>query len=236
MYSDFLALQKQLYPTGRAFRMPAGSDAEKYHTALAKVFADTLQDALGILDALLPDNDNFTVDDATIWEKKLGIYSSSAVPLADRKLAIKRKYAHPGTIKARQHYLYIESQLRAAGFDVYVYENRFDDGMGNIISKSPYEVINVIPDSGKFHATDVYHGTDTYMGDEVDYKVANSIYDAVDALFTVPADNYSSTFFIGGSSLGDFATVDNNRRLEFRDLILRLKPLHTIAYLFVNFQ
>src|SRR5690606_32537660 len=97
-------------------------------------------DALKIQDAQLPDNDGFTADDATDWERRLGMIYSPLVPLADRKLAILRKMNHPGTIKARQNWLYVEGQLRAAGFDVYVHENRFDDGMGGYDTKTPVEL------------------------------------------------------------------------------------------------
>ena len=49
-------------------------------------------------------------------------------------------------------------------------------------------------------------------------------------------DNYKSTFFIGGAVLGDFANVPFQREKEFRQLVLKLKPDQTIAFIFINFQ
>jgi hypothetical protein len=226
--SDIVALTRQLLPTGRAFNFPVGGMSDKYFTALATVEAEMLGRCVGVLDSILPDNPNFTEDDANDWAIRLGIYFTPGTTFADKKKAILRKYAHPGTIKARQNWRYLQAQLRAAGFDVYVHEN--PDAL------SPYDVITEIPGTGLFHYTGSYHGEDVYHGDDVLYKVANSIYDSVDALFEVPDADYSSTLFIGGETLGSFATVDDDRRLEFRQLILTLKPAHLVAFLFINFD
>lgn len=118
-------LQRALYPTGRAFRMPFGGYFEKLNNAWATGQARFLDDAFSLLTSLLPDNDSFTTDDAQQWERRLGLTTNESVSLTDRKLAISRKLAHPGTVRARQHYVYLEGQLRDAGFDVYVTENRF---------------------------------------------------------------------------------------------------------------
>lgn len=223
-------LTKQLYPTGRAFKMPIGSFFEKYHTALNLSEDRAYRDALSILDSALPDNDNFTAEDATDWERRLGLISNELVSLADRKLAIKRKMNHPGDIAARQHYLYLEGQLQAAGFDVYVYENRFDDGFGGYITMNPSDVgLSGDP----VQLADGQLG-DFQLGGAEFQIVANSIFQSIDASFDV-GTNLRSTFFIGGTPIGTSADVDQERELEFRQLILKIKPAQTVAYLFVNY-
>jgi hypothetical protein len=125
--SDILKLTKQLYPTGRAFNLKPGSIFEKLHTGLGQSELRAWQDANAILNSILPDNDNFTTDDATQWEIRLGLITNTSISLADRKAAILRKMNHPGSIKARQNYLYVQDQLQTAGFNVNVFENRFQN-------------------------------------------------------------------------------------------------------------
>lgn len=233
MISDLIAnLTKQLYPSGRAFRMADNSLLKKLHKALAISEKTAYENSLSILDSILPDNANFTAEDATLWEKRLGLIVSPDVALNNRKFAILTKMTAPGTIKSRQHYLFIQRQLRLANFNVYVFENRFTVN-GELVTKRPDEV-------GAFSLQDIQHGPtilhgNVNHGEGVFPKVANSIRQIDDNSFFV-GENLRSTFFIGGANVGDFATVDAKRELEFRQLILRLKPVQTIAFLFVNFD
>lgn len=234
LIADIKALTRQLYPTGRAFKMPYDGDLQKLHDGLAISENQALTDAKAILNSILPDNTSFTSDDATDWERRLGLVSNTATPLADRKLAILRKINHPGTIPARQHYLYLEGQLQAAGFDLYVHENRFD------LYPDTYEIrtaLFVSSGSGliQIQMGDHQHG-DRQHGDNYDptKMVINSIDEDVDALFDL-GDNLRSTFFIGGATVGDFVNVDEERKIELRQLILRIKPVQTVAYLFINY-
>ena len=98
-----LQLTDQLMPEGRAFRIVKDGNNEKREKALATYKAKGVDDCYSILYSILPDNPNFTEEDAAKWEKRLGlIVQDSSVPLEDRKAAILRKYNHPGTIPARQ--------------------------------------------------------------------------------------------------------------------------------------
>lgn len=224
------SLTKQLYPTGRAFKMPKAGWLESLHNGLRISENKAMMDAMAILNSILPDNDNFTEADATDWERRLGLINSTGNPLADRKLAIRRKIQHPGDIKARQHYLYVQGQLQAAGFDVYVHENRFDDGFGGLITKTPGELAGYAG-VDEFQYNDHQYGDAQYGGSWGD-KVVNSINRIEDVTFGV-GNNLRSTFFIGGINPGDYATVPANQERQFRQLILKLKPVQTVAYLFI---
>jgi len=227
----FLKLTKQLFPTGRAFRLNEESFKERLHKALAESEARAYSDAVSILDSAIPDNENFTTQDAEQWEHRLGLITNNLVSLEDRKAAIERKMNHPGTIKPRQHYLYLQAQLQAAGFDVYVHENRFPLGGGAYETKTPQELSG---DSGNVvQHGDIQHG-DAQTGTGSWDLVANSIDEDLDLTFNI-GSNLKSTFFIGGPYVGDFADVEESRKLEFRQLILRVKPVQTIAYLFINY-
>ena len=231
-----MALTRQLYPTGRAFKMPAGGWLEKLHHALGISEAKAYNDAVSLLNGLLPDNPNFTEEDASTWEVRLGMIDGTGTPLEDRKLAIRRKYNHPGNIKARQHYLYVQGQLLAAGFDVYVHENRFDDGAYGYETRTPVEIAGYGGVAGTQHGNGLQHGADVQHGGKWAQQVVNSINNTEDAAFN-PGSHLRNTFFIGGADLSSpstaYAYVPANREREFRKLILTLKPAHMVAYLFI---
>jgi len=150
-----LKLTKRMYSTGRAFLIPASSDIEKMHIGLNVSEEEAFVAATsGILDTILADNDNFTTDDAADWERRLAIRSTPLTSLDDRKTAILRKYATPGDIPARQHWLYIQTQLQASGFNVFVHENKFPV-IGTWVNQSAASAItweDIAKGNGKFVA------------------------------------------------------------------------------------
>lgn len=229
---EIVSLAKQLFPTGRAFKMPKSGDLEKLMNGLSLSENRAYNDALGVFNSILPDNADFTEADATDWERRLGLITGIGVSLDDRKKAIKRKINHPGTIAARQHYLYIQGQLQAAGFMVYVYENRFPYGGGAYYTRSIFDVAG----SGgvnEFQHGDAQHG-DEQHGGAYGNIIVNHINETLDQSFFITS-NLRNTFFIGGDPLGSFANVPENRKDEFRQLILRLKPAHMVGYLLINY-
>lgn len=250
MSNQFVKISKQLYPSGRAFRIAEGSELEKLHEALSVSELKLHSDSLSILDSILPDNANFSEVDASMWESRLGLITNESVSLEDRKLAIIRKMNHPGNIPARQSWDYLQDSLRAAGFDVYVYEN--------LDLLSPEDFLSLSGNYGQlgeFQLGDQMLGdTYTFYSDLFDFvqlndqqlgsfqlneyiflnKIANNIEESFDSTFNV-GDNLRSTFFIGGDPFGTFADVDVNRKAEFRQLILRLKPVQAIGFMFVNY-
>jgi hypothetical protein len=238
-----IKLKQQLYPKGRAFVFDEKSYLYAFHKAIAEVLKNGYNDAKSILDSILPDNDRFSELDASQWERRLGLISNPSVSLSDRKKAILRKWQHPGQIAPRQHRLFIENQLQLAGFNVRVFENRFYDGLGNIVSLNPDYFV------GTMHG-DFEHGEQEH-GDYGFSFLANYIDEIRDSNFIATDNNFS--FFIASS---DFGTVDNFgvtipsvgvtindiradvldvRKKEFRQLILKLKPNQTIGYLLVNY-
>lgn len=228
-------LTRQLYPMGRAFGFPFGGVMDRLHNALSISEAQAYSDGLSILSAILPDNNDFTAADATDWERRLNIAADSSTALATRKAAIKRKMNHPGTVPYRQNYRYLEAQLQAAGFSVYVYENKFPSSPpGSIVTQTPEQVLGISVSGSAYYDPAVYYGTSIYYGDLFNHKVVNHIDPVRDQPFAI-GTNYRSTFFIAGSTVSTFASVPSARQSEFRQLILSIKPLHTVAFLFVNY-
>jgi uncharacterized protein YmfQ (DUF2313 family) len=230
---QLLKLTRQLLPTGRAFRIGYGSLNEAVERGLLLSEERIYLDSVGILDSILPDNDNFTTADATRWEQRLGLIVNEDVDLQDRKAAILRKMNHPGDIIARQSADYIQDQLQLAGFNVWVHEN--------IPAQSPVLFQNENNIQIAFHAqseiehleTGMEHGN-AFEGSVWENCVANDINELVDQFFDT-GNNLRCTFFIGGQVAGDYVNIDINRKAEFRQLILKLKPTQSVAFLFVNY-
>lgn len=229
----FIGLAKSLYPTGRAFNLPENGTFEKLHKGLNTSMIRLVEDAKSIIDKSIPDNDQFNELDATLWETRLGLFVAPPIDLESRKTAILRKMAFPGNVKARQHPLFIENQLQLAGFDVKIYENKFFEG-GQWVYKTPDE-ISATNLAKTQHGGDTQHGGGTQHGSEGFAVIANSE-DPNESYSIGGAANLWATFFISGSTIEAPATVPKTREREFRQLVLKLKPAHTVAYLFVNFN
>jgi hypothetical protein len=252
-----LKLTKQLYPKGRAFKIPEGGWYYRLHKGLAQSEARVYSEALGVLDSILPDNDNFTTQNATDWERRLGLINGDGVPLADRKAAIRRKMNHPGNVKPRENWMFLESQLQLAGFRVWVHENRFSDGAGGFVALEPAAVLPAVDygehgeyELGEIEHGDVFsyyenlftfaqhgefeHGEMEHGGWVYNNVVANYIPESLDAMFNV-GPSHRATFFICAQTFGTFAEVDLIRKNEFRQLILKLKEVNTVAYLLVDY-
>jgi len=223
---QILNLTKRLYPTGRAWRLSINSFFEQVHLALRDTEVEAYNAAAGILNKILPDNPNFTAQDASDWERRLGIAASTATGLEDRKAAILRKYRHPGNILGRSSAVYLEGQLQAAGFNVFVHENLAGTNPANFFTTGS----TTLGDEEAFHGTGAVLG-----GGSLDFLVVNSLEALRDAQFSLGTD-FRNTFFIGGQTLGDFATVPQARETEFRQLILTLKGAHLAAALLINYN
>lgn len=225
---DFLLLLSsfgKLYPTGRAFNQPKESLFHKFNEALNISFARVLRDAKLLLDYNIPDNDNFKKEDVLIWEDRLGLRGSDLVDLKDRKKAIYRKMGHPNNVKYRQSLGFIQYQLNIAGFSVFLHEN-------TPTYRTPEEVSNINPNEQQ-HSENVFHSSNTRHGEDNFKVIANSI-EEVES-YSVGSSNLWATFFIGGQALGSKANVPYGRLREFKELILKLKPAHTVAFTFINY-
>lgn len=222
---QLLKITKSLFPTGRAFRARLNGVLDEIYAALGESEKTAYTDAVNVLDTILPDNPNFTADDASDWERRLGIVASSTTSLDDRKAAILRKYAHPGNILGRQHFLYIQGQLQAAGFNVFVHENLTGVDPTTFVSGQSFT----------FGGDTAFFGNGATFGSESAlFLVVNSVDSQIDATFNLGTD-FRNTFFIGGEVLGTDASVPSGRETEFRQLILNLKPTHLAAVLLITY-
>lgn len=220
-----IRVKKQLFPTGRAFRVFSDSNKERILLAMSRSHADAWNDGMNILKFLLPDNDAWTSDVATEWERRLGLVTNLLTPLADRKTAIKRKMAAPGVNPSRQHYTWLEKQIQDAGFtDLYVYEN---------IPLTNPATLNAAILSQSQHGSFQHGGIQSHYLNNV---VVNSIYNSEDISFDFGPD-LTNCFFIsaGPATPGVYANVLASRETELRQLLLTIKPVHMAAVLYINY-
>jgi len=218
-------LSVQLYPTGRAWYMPENGVFQSMHDAFNLSFARLINENNQTIDSTFPDNVNFSEDDASLWEYRLGLITNTSLSLDIRKKAISRKLGHPNNIKARQHPLFIQSQLQLAGFDLYVHEN-------TIPYRTPGDIIALSLNNTQ-HGGDTQHSNNEQHGSDNFSVIANSIESNED--YAVGSSNLWASFFIGGVTLGDSVDVLASRERELRELVIKLKPAHTAAYIFINF-
>lgn len=220
-----------LYPTGLAFTFPKFGIGDKLHEGINVSFIRIINDCRSTLDSLIPDNENFNADDCSLWEYRLGLRTNIYADIADRRSAIFRKMSRGRNVKARQSRTYLEYQLRTAGFDVYVHENGFLEG-GVWVYKTPTDITSSALNLTQ-HGGISQHGSGIQHGAVSSQVIANS--SNPNESFSVGSGNQWATFFIGGQVLGTTATIPSSREVEFRELVLRLKPCHLVAYTFINF-
>ena len=247
-FSRIKQLMKQLFPTGRAFRMV--NDGDKLIEAVSEGKSRAYDDIVSTLDAILADNANFTEDDATAWEIRLGMIVNPGLTLEERKMAILRKYNHPGIIQARQSADYFEDQLHAAGFtSIFVHENvdnlnieqilalnadliqLGDAQLGDNQLGNPFSFFS--PCLSKYQLGDAQLGGIQLGSTTWCDIIANHIDVELDKNFLIGPNN--RTFIIGGSVIGEFGTLDSERISEFRQMVLKMKPVNSVAYLLINY-
>lgn len=221
-------LTRQLFPKGRAFNIAQNSIKQKIFDSLSLTENDFVNAADSVLWHILPDNPNFTVYDAMIWEVRLGINTNPSTSLDDRKAAIIQKLNHPGNILARQSVGFLQQQLQLAGFNVYVYENQPEQLPSDVFGVAVSGIAEHSP-LVEHMQTGMEHGSLSLWND----VIANSIDYQKDEYFD--PGSLDRIFFICGTPLGTFANIPAIRREEFRQLVLELKRAKAVAYLGINY-
>ena len=219
--SDIIKTIKQLFPTGRAFRLSFASIWKKILFAIGISQQEVSTRALSIFDKLLMDNNNLVADDLTLWEQRLGLtVSPIGLTITQRKALILRAYVFPGTQIYRQNWRFIQWEIQQAGFsNLFVFENTI-----------PIDIYN----NNNFNLNSHRLGQYRLNQQGIQYEmVANSINPA-EVFDLGNSNNSKSCFFICGSTFGTYATVATFLHIELRKLILQLKPANTVAVLMIN--
>jgi len=140
-------LIQQLYPTGRAWQ--GKDDSLRERDVKADSISDYIYELETFIATILPDNDMFNNNDATNWERRIGLdYDPETLTLDERKAEIIRKLSFPGGFKHTLTLDFLEYQLRASSFDIHVYPNlgltqpAYTELVANSVDKEDWFTIN----------------------------------------------------------------------------------------------
>lgn len=256
MAVEFFPAIKILLGKGRAFRLPFQNDLYKFHQAQAKEPERICEFYVDVRDSGIPPNiPSDALDD---WETFLGLLTNSNLTDAERNERALGKLTAVGG----QGPDYIQDQLQAAGFPVFVYENNPIAGARTYITLSNDTGI----ESNDFLSGDftdrlnpvtvprdllanppIWENEKDYIGCQSnDTNVESN--DFLSGEFTetlliefeyqISADSATFIFywFIAGAG-GIFDTVDlpADRQTDFESLVYQLKPAHTWVIANVNY-
>lgn len=224
MFDKLVQLFKQLLPTGRAFKIPVGLQFESLIKSFSQSESRWYGDALSLMDSILSDNNNFTINDANDWEVRLALPNGSLSTLSVRKSNILAKYNQQGINPAKSTAQNLQNHLQNLGFTVYVYEN----------------IPNNTPVSFGYAntATSNQYGQIQYGGIQYGFNYTNKIVNYIDEAKDLPFNiggTYACTFFIGGATIGTSANVPVLRKNEFRQAILKYKPITNVGFTYINY-
>lgn len=206
----FKNLEKDLYPTGRALKCAVGSNKEKIHESIHLLF-EGLEDSIKtFINSLFPDNDTITNQELSFLEFIYGVYYKDNVSDNIRKERIldKIKYTKPHVY--RQSLIYIQEVLNQRGFDVTIVDN---------LNEIPSEAIN---NNNIQHSLNVLHGETTQHGKIGINVIANNL--DINETILISELDQNKPFYIYIET-----PIASDRLVEFRELVLRIKPAHLVA-------
>jgi hypothetical protein len=212
--SKFMRITRQLLPTGRAWWLAANSYISNIFEALSVSDSRIENDIINIKYSILADSNFMSLEAVERWESIFAIKSSTVIE--DRILAINQRQSYPGNVLARQSMPYIQSQLQLAGFNVYLSKG-FDVSTAEYYDDCYYD--DVIYDS----TSDVFE------------IIANDVVVNRDAHFCLSSLDDYAIYTISASDIISNAQIQVERKNEFRELILRLKPAQVVCVLKVTY-
>lgn len=245
-----------LLPKGRAFAIPDNSTMQKLFRGITKSFEPFQEDMRAVTDQLTPLNENFTKEDAGLWERRLWILiKTNAFDFDLRKNIILQKMRFPGGIKGRNSPAYMEFALREAGFDgATVFSNRFPDGSGGVEAVNPiFGDVTAFMDSSDIPPEQMYmdnrdraSGGDSFMGRVGTSQVIQVILNTIlpeqgddDIPLPLTDEELRYSFFVSGARSIDPADalhIPKFREIEFREIILQTKPVEALGFLNVIYD
>lgn len=237
---SFFRTFQHLLPTGQAWRVVIDSTLRKFFMGLSEQPALTKAHIDDVYLDLFPE----TTRELNEWERQFGLsltdMSTPAAVVAGR-LALAAEWRATGG----QSPSYIQGVLRAAGFDVYVYD---------WWSSGPPYVARDPRDYTESALVGIYQCTGDGLSSQPQCSslpsqpqcndwLANEVYYLVNKDLTRRApppvpddpDTFPYWFYVAGASFPSYAIVDAARRAELERLVLKLRPLHLWVGMLVNY-
>lgn len=210
-----------------------------------------------LLDQKHPGSKYYLFEDTENWERVYGIIPPIGATEEERTQVVLQRLSYPNGYKAKGTAGFIQLQLRNAGFDVYVHENRFPLSYieaqcgtsqcgiatcgGSVLSgEGNFE--NRLPESGYTEIVTNYldPNEDIKYLDNIsglgcgDFNSQCGVAECQTATY-VTEKAYHNYLFISDETYPNLADVDSNRRSELRQMILKYKPAHAVVFNYINY-
>lgn len=223
---------KHLLPTGRAWTLTTQKTLRKFFEALESLVTGPQ----GAADKVFLDLFPSTTTQLSAWETQFGV-GQIRLPEAERRTRLAAAWQDVGG----QSPAYIQDQLQAHGFNVFVHDWWVPGTEPTIgtdtpaTPRNPLSVLNpqygtAIPgvDCGEALAAcgESFAVCGNFSGN-VGYPLVNKfVYDSDEIGYTVSSDPLTWPYFmyVGGAVYGEAATVPATRRFEFEALLLKIRP------------
>lgn len=241
-----ISMFKHLLPTGRAWSLTMTKNLRSFFEALVPEVIESPKEFL--TSAALDVFPEYTRE-LTKWETQFGLTPVAALTIEQRRQRIAAAWSDVGG----QSPAYLQEQLRANGFDVYIHEWWVPGSEAPIgvlrapVVRNPLTVINPSyissPPGVECGEALAQCGEEFAQSGNVTntigYPLVNKfVYDSQDILYTVPNDPKYWPFFmyVGGPEFGDVAVVQAARRFEFEALLLKIRPAHLWIGVIVSYE
>jgi len=204
-------------PTGRAWN---GEIQKAYLRGIAVEFSSKEAQITGITNI---DNILFG-EKLPVWQNILNLTAEGTIE--EQEQDVVRKLSDVGSLTKDA----IETQLQAAGFDVYLHVNGLDPRpfFNFFLAHGNENAVH-----GRFNAVhgSILPGVTSLVVNSLDAATDESYRDVIDS----DSDTWRYAFYVGGETWPARADVDASREKEFRRLLLELKPAGMWGFLLIDY-
>lgn len=245
-------ITEKLFPTGRAHKV--GDVGSNMRLALSDGVERVNDSIDNLIDGVLPDNPNFTIDWCLRHEKMYGL---SVYPGDTLQTRVARILSHITPYPQDVGVLSLQSlqdEIDNAGWAgvLYIHENLSGLYPHEVLPQLSYPV-----QSGDGQLADFQLGGHDYANDysqfyqwfqladfqlgggmlgnipQFNNKIANSL-SRFDDLF-VNLSPIENTFYVCGQNLGDIVVLPQSDEIPLRQLLLDIKPLNSVGFLLIEY-
>ena len=243
---QFLRLFSHLLPTGQAWRIVIDKTLRRFFLGLSEQPAITKAYIDDVYLDLFPE----TTRELNEWERQFGLSltdMSSAPAVTAGRLALAAEWKATGG----QSPSYIQGVLRAAGFDVYVYDwwssgppyvardprNYTESALTGIYQCTGYSSPGVpLHSQPECSSLPTQPQCNDWLANDIFYLVNKDLTRRAPPPVPDDPNTFPYWFYIAGATFPTHAIVDITRRDEFERLVLKLRPLHLWVGVLVDFQ
>jgi hypothetical protein len=228
--SLFLRIIQHLLPTGEAWRTTIDKALRRLFDGLSTIGAD----ARAYIDLVYLDLFPETTRQLGEWERFYGLSPSASTTEASRRLALSAEWKATGGQSA----WYIQSVLRAAGFDVYVFSAWESESPW--VARDPRDYLTsallgttqcgeALAQCGEAGAV-----CGTTLVNDPSYLVNVDLTSRAQPPLPSDPARWPHFMYVGGETFGDVVLIPVERWREFERLVLKLRPLHAWVGLFAD--